>query len=346
MKQQLPGRRQPLVEARPESAATDADVSRGWRFEVHGFEHVVELGPAAPGGRPRVVFLDGREVLRLPWLMGGELRGFPFRVGATDAVLETAIRVIDRQHSAWVFGLTIAGRHLGPPMPIRGDPRRPALVGSRRMRRRRAVIDVVGSGFMGLAAGLLVPLAARSDSPKTSFFLVTIGGVAVGVLGALALLLGFVRGHLGAVRECLMAVALGTGIVIGAGAATTSGIYEGPHTQALIRLGVIAMGLAFLVLGLILAVIMVRSLGREVPRRPAGLLSVLGRLCFSVGLAGFGLAPLASAYGLWGARIDDTGPTVGTIALVAVGLMVIGGVAILVARAGGEPLGAPPDRLG
>lgn len=347
MKQQAPGMRPPFVESRPQATMADTDVSRGWRFEVHGFEHVVELGPATLLGRPRAVFLDGREVLRLPWLMSGRLRGFPFRVGTTDVVLETAVRVIGRKRSEWVFGLTVAGRHLGPPTTIRGDPRRSALVGSSRVRRRAAVMDVVGSGLLGLLAGLLVPLAASSETPKAAFFLGVIGGVFMGVLGALALLLGFLRGHLKAVRESLVGVALSVGIVIGVGAATTIGIYEeGPYTQPMIRLGVLGMGVAFLVPGLALAFVTLRSLGREPPRRRVEVLSAFGRLCFGLGLGGFGLASLASALGLWGSRLDDAGPTVGTIALGAVGLILIGCVATLVARARGATMGAPPDRLG
>lgn len=348
MRQQLPVGRPPLVESRPEPAATDRDVRRGWRFEVHGFEHVVELGPAVLGGRTRAVFLDGREVLRLPWLMGGRLRDFPFRVGVTGAVLETAVPVIGRQRGERVFGLTIAGRHLGPPMLIRGDPRRPALVGSSRLRRRGAVLDVVGSGVLGLLWGLLVPLVARSQSRlEAAFVLAGVAGLLMGVLGALALVLGVVRGQPTAVRESLIGVALGVGMVIGAGVATASGIdEEGPHWEVLIRVGVVGMGLAFLVPGLVLSFITVWSLARDVLRRRGKLLSGLGRLCFSVGLGGLGFAPLASASGLWGSRIDDAGPTVGTIALVAVGLMVVGSLVILVAPARGAPMGMPPDRSG
>ncbi|HEX5826698.1 MAG TPA: hypothetical protein VFY23_04200 [Candidatus Limnocylindrales bacterium] len=310
-------------------AATTA--SRGWRLELDGFEHTIEIGPTRMG-RPTEVYLDNRVVGRLPRILWARAR-LRFRVGSHQALLEAAMRRAAFEDARRVHGLRIDGVALGPPTSIVGRPDRPAVRGApRRHRLRAALAPVAMSAGLGIGAGLLLASGRVASSPRgvvLEYLVAIIGALAViGTPVAVAQLA--VRRRWGAMQDAFVqyAAPLALGFVAG------NRLSELVPAHGVEAAGGLALLSGFVILGGILLGAGLSRLirGRRRPRDLAvagtseldeqlSAWTAVGLVLFGTGLLSLAATAVAAALGIAGASWHDLGSTMTPLAVAGVALI-------------------------
>ena len=316
---------------------SEAVTSRGWLVTHTDWDHVIELGLDIVGlNHPRTIFLDDRELRKMPIIFSGGSWQHAFTLDGRPAVLSASIVTIRAgalsrpAEAEFAYGLNVDGVDLGPPIVIERKPNRPA-VGSQARRAPRRIVVAIAYAVAGLVAGSIVP-AWETGTTGGGLLLVLMlaGALIVGLFTVPVAIVFALRGRLwpwarGVLWQLLP---FDAGVIAGAAAAITVGVGSDDRaTRALFSLLMIPTGIMTLALG---GLGVVGTLRRRRRGDVSGGMFV-GTLVAGIGMLGSGVGLVLIAIRLLGG--DRYG--IGFDGLLLVGglvSLVVGGAVVIIER--------------